>query len=277
MATSEFDAEIGRCYRNPPPHAFIQPSVFSFRKSTTPSSFPHFFALPRELRDAVYFYALEPPRKEDYIVPIPPDCRPYMWGTQLPILFGGYPFLLDDWSGREEMTRLLRVNRQVYEESRHVLYSQFQFFLLPSVMMENTRMLERMIHGRAARHIRWVGIPIRLTKNGAGYRSTRSNAVDWAAAWAELFEMLPSLQRVELQVRLVLAHAARDEADDDWIVNMLLAWVYPLLQTNVTLVAHPQSARPGLIHEAIRRLPAFANTTHDAQTLIAFTSNSVLR
>ena len=81
---------------------------------------PRILALPREVRDAIWDYAFEPPvdsnATEDQFKIHSQNVRGIA-----PLTPGHL-----DW-GREPMTRLLRVNHQVYDEVMPILYQRLTF------------------------------------------------------------------------------------------------------------------------------------------------------
>jgi hypothetical protein len=84
---------------------------------------------------------------------------PQIWLDEMRIPLGSV-YESDDWSGREEMTRLLRVNRQVYYEASAVLYSDFRFVISPVfINIYPTLLLQKLKRG-VGQNIRRLGIPV---------------------------------------------------------------------------------------------------------------------
>lgn len=129
-----FLLKLERCYRRwPLDQHYSRQSILFRSEAVIPLSFTYFFSLPRELRNAIYFHALAPPTPTELIIkPTEPNV-PQIWPDEMRIPPGCVfeSGESDDWSGREEMTRLLRVNRQVYHGASAVLYSDFRFVVSP--------------------------------------------------------------------------------------------------------------------------------------------------
>ncbi|KAL2783856.1 hypothetical protein BJX66DRAFT_110882 [Aspergillus keveii] len=153
MSNPAFTSELQRCYASPPSHARFRASVFSFSHPGSPTSFTRFLDLPRELRDMVYFYALRPPGAHEYIVKMPEDRKERTRQDEVPISLSN-AWDSDDWTGTEEMSRLLRVNRQVHGEAKEVLYTKFRFIIRPTTIKMHPHRLRKQLGGRAGQFIR---------------------------------------------------------------------------------------------------------------------------
>jgi hypothetical protein len=271
MSTPAFTSELQRCYANPPPHARFRASVFSFSRLGSPNSFTRFFDLPRELRDMVYFYALRPPAAHEYIVKMPEDRKERIRDDEMPISPSN-AWDSDDWTGTEEMSRLLRVNRQVYEEAKEVLYTKFRFIIRPATIQLHTHRLRKQLGARAGQYVRHIGIPIVLSPS---FRWRPTTNAEWNAECPSLLALFPGLQSVEIEALMQSFTWKEQSFTDEWVVHMILAWIQPFLSVRVTLVPHSKTARPDLIREANSRIADCGRCT-DTGSLLEYTKKSVL-
>ncbi|EEQ84127.2 uncharacterized protein BDCG_00932 [Blastomyces dermatitidis ER-3] len=134
--TPSFLSRLSQCYLNPPENQrHYRPHILLVSQVTKPDSFHYFVRLPRELRDLIYFYALRPPSNRELIVKTTIESISYkrIWGNEIPLVPLGYGNP-DSWSGRKEMTSLMRVNRQLYREASEVLFSDFRFSIHARVL-----------------------------------------------------------------------------------------------------------------------------------------------
>ncbi|KAL3443398.1 hypothetical protein BJX65DRAFT_285420 [Aspergillus insuetus] len=271
MSTPAFTSELQRCYASPPPHARFRASVFSFTQPGLPTSFMRFLDLPRELRDMVYFYALRPPAAHEYIVEIPEDGKERIRQDEMPVSLSN-AWDSDDWTGTEEMSRLLRVNRQVYEEAKEVLYTKFSFVIRPTTIQLHTHRLRKQLGGRAGQFVRHIGIPIVLSPS---FRWRPTTNAEWNAGCPSLSALFPVLQSVEIEVLMQSFTWKGQSLAHDWIVHMILAWIQPLLSVRVALVPHPKTAWPDLICEANSRI-SDSGRYPDPASLLEFITKSAL-
>ncbi|PGH12011.1 hypothetical protein AJ79_04520 [Helicocarpus griseus UAMH5409] len=167
--SAPFLSGLSQCYLNPPAHqGHYRPHILLVSQVVNPDSFHYFLRLPRELRDLIYFHALRPPTNDELIVKPTTDtmfCR-RVWDDEMSIDLPGYGSA-DSWSGREEMTNLLRVNRQIYHEASRVLYSDFRFgldfryyYYTPARFTDNV--LNHLEQG-AGRRIRRLGVKMAIS------------------------------------------------------------------------------------------------------------------
>ncbi|EEH08509.1 predicted protein [Histoplasma capsulatum G186AR] len=134
--THSFLSSLSQCYLNPPENQrHYRPHILLASQVTKPDCFHCFLRLPRELRDLVYFHVLCPPTNKELIVKTTTESVSYrrIWANEIPLAPLGYGNP-DSWSGREEMTTLLRVSRQVYREASEVLFSDFRFSIHARVL-----------------------------------------------------------------------------------------------------------------------------------------------
>ncbi|KAK2805235.1 hypothetical protein FQN50_006260 [Emmonsiellopsis sp. PD_5] len=128
---ASFFENLRHCYLHPPDHQrHLRPSVIFVAEIVKPETFHSFLQLPRELRDIIYYYALRRPTDAELRIK-PGRCHwdpPGAAEDEMPIVSLKAPDV-DLWAGREEMSRLLRVNRQIHDEASEVLYSAFTFTL----------------------------------------------------------------------------------------------------------------------------------------------------
>jgi hypothetical protein len=127
-----------------------------------------------------------------------------------------------DWTGTEEMSRLLRVNRQVYEETKEVLYTKFRFIIRPTRIQRHTHRLRKHLGGRAGQSIRHNGIPIVLSPS---FRWRPTTNAEWNAGCPTLLALCPVLQSVEIEVLMQSFIWKGQSFTDEWIVHMILAWI----------------------------------------------------
>jgi hypothetical protein len=99
----------------------------------------------------------------------------------------------DDWSGREEMTRLLRVNRQVYYKASAVLYSDFWFVISPVSINTYPILLLQKLRRGVGQNIRRLGIPIRVSPGSSDVPLSVKSC-------SEILQVLKVLEGVEFQV-----------------------------------------------------------------------------
>ncbi|KLJ06393.1 hypothetical protein EMPG_10222 [Blastomyces silverae] len=134
--TPSFLSRLSQCYLNPPENQrHYRPHILLVSQVTKPDSFYYFVRLPRELRDLIYGYVLHPPSNRDLIVKTTMESISYkrIWRNEIPLVPLGYGNP-DSWSGREEMTSLMRVNRQFYREASEVMFSDFRFSIHARVL-----------------------------------------------------------------------------------------------------------------------------------------------
>jgi hypothetical protein len=218
----------------------------------------------------VYFYALRPPAAHEYIVKMPEDGKERIRQDEVPISLSNARDS-DDWTGTEEMSRLLRVNRQVHEEAKEVLYTKFRFIIRPTTIKVHPHRLRKKLGGRAGLFIRHIGIPIVLSPS---FRRRPTTNVEWNAGCPSLSALFPLLQSVEIEVRTQSFPWKGQSLAHDWTVHMILAWIQPFLSVRVALVPHPRTARPDLICEANSRI-SDSGKYPDRASLLEFITTSV--
>jgi hypothetical protein len=181
---------------------------------------------------------------------------PQIWLDEMRIPLGSV-CESDDWSGREEMTRLLRVSRQVYDEASVVLYSDFRFVISPFfINIYPTLLLQKFRHS-VGQNIRRLGIPIKV-------QAGSSNGPLSAKSCSEIIQDLKSLQGVEFQVLICdspwpwalppsISQYIKDY-DNEWVISQLIGTMHVFRHLQVTFISHPKTLRPDLIQETGKRI-----------------------
>jgi hypothetical protein len=180
---------------------------------------------------------------------------PQIWLDEMRIPLGSV-YESDDWSGREEMTRLLRVNRQVYYEASAVLYSDFRFVISPVfINIYPTLLLQKLRRG-VGQNIRRLGIPVVV-------RAGSSNEPLSAKSCSKIIKDLKALQGVEFQVLICdspwawacpsISRYIKDY-DDEWVISQLIGTMHIFRHLQVTFISHPKTLRPDLIEETGKRI-----------------------
>jgi hypothetical protein len=251
-----FLLKLERCYQSQPlDQQYSRQSILLRSEVVIPRSFTYFFSLPRELRNKIYFHALAPPTPKELIIKPAEPNMPQIWLDEMRIPPGCVfeSGESDDWSGREEMTRLLRVNRQVYYEVSAVLYSDFRFVISPvSINTYPTLLLQKLRRG-VGQNIRRLGIPIRVSPGSSDVPLSVKSC-------SEILQVLKALG-VEFQVLICdspwqcpsRSQYIKDY-DDEWVVSRLIETMQVFRHLQVTFISHPKTLRPDLIQETGKRI-----------------------
>ncbi|PGH07185.1 hypothetical protein GX51_01972 [Blastomyces parvus] len=168
--TPSFLSRLSQCYLNPPENQrHYRPHILLAYQITKPDSFHYFARLPRELRDIVFFYALYPPSNRELAVKTTIESVSYrrIWENEIPLVPLGYGNP-DSWSGREEMTSLMRVNRQFYREASEVLFSKFQFSIHARVLRISGCNFVHKLQETVASKIQRLGLKLEVFWNPKG-------------------------------------------------------------------------------------------------------------
>lgn len=175
-----------------------------------------FFSLPLELRIQIYYYALLHPREG---TPISPDnihviCRKgnrYDYGWR------------SDWWGSERMTRLLRVNAQIYYEATEVLYTRFTFLF--NCHMSTVRTFLDPFSPRVCSLVRWLSLLLTLDMRSLDLAQDRGKKLYDGNPFAVLALRLPDLRGVNLLVSFVGDHPS--DTLRDYLVEQALNYARP--------------------------------------------------
>ena len=148
-----------------------------------------FLALPLEIRRTIYYYALLPSPEHRQVL------RPFR---------AKYP---NSWWGTEDISRILRVSKQLYHEAEEVLYSSFEFPFQDTTPYQVERFLKS-VSPRARSSIRQVCCCV--TMNGQVRDSIRRSYIDnWKACLEVLCVQIPRLRKVALQIRFLDGRSLR--------------------------------------------------------------------
>ena len=161
-----------------------------------PSSFP-FLRLPRELRDNIYYYAMLCPLSlQDHLDnEFPADVCEVV--TSQLIYDGSY------W-GREESTRLFRVNRQVCVEALVAFYSSFIFCFPPWTNTGSIDVCHRKALTPWSRSLtRNVSLRMEIYIPTAD-QDLRAEHNRWTHLLPALMQLLPSLNKEKASIELSL-------------------------------------------------------------------------
>ncbi|MCJ1366011.1 hypothetical protein MMC16_005136 [Acarospora aff. strigata] len=212
--------------------------------SDKPASPPCLFmTLPLELRQEVYYYALLGPPSYG----IPQDF--------IHIETAGSKIYDTYYWGSEQMTRLLRVNRQIHHEAEEVLYTRFQFGFPLYVRTQLVHDVLDPLSARARSLIRRVGLYIVLrTFPGPGAKQA---APLWKDAFALLVRLLPGLREAKLAIGFVGGDVP--ESQRGQVVELALRIASPLRnieELKVSAVSDYEGQRLETIRDIVERIRA---------------------
>lgn len=187
------------------------PPLVSLPASSPSTS--RFFFLPLELRVQIYYYALLHPQEGAAISPdnVHVKCRKgnlhdYGWRS--------------DWWGTERMSRLLRVNPQIYYEATEVFYTRFAFLF--NCNLGEVQSFLQPLSPRVCRLIRWLRLLVTLDMRS--FDLAKGAALN-SSAFALLTQALPALRSVSLHIAFVGEHAT--DALRDYMVEQALNFAWP--------------------------------------------------
>ncbi|KAK2739225.1 hypothetical protein FQN55_009505 [Onygenales sp. PD_40] len=247
-----FFENLRHCYLHPPDHQrHPRPSVIFVAQIVKPETFHSFLQLPRELRDIIYYHALRRPTDAELRVK-PGRFRWQMQAAaddEMPIVRLSSPHVVDLWAGREEMSRLLRVNRQIHDEASEILYSAFTFTLLYA----DAEYFRHNLHPSCVRRVRRLAITVSLL-----WCASPSNRFDERCL--SFLDMFAAMQSFEF--RLLEAHFRLDQVDQsekDRIVGYFTAIADRLRDrgTQLSITCSSSSRAAGdFVQELCRRVEA---------------------
>ncbi len=171
----------------------------------------HFFRLPLELRQEIYFYALQ-------LDPAVRDMHPEI-GPAVVYVDGYRTSVSEEWIywGTERMTRLLRANRQIYHEATPVLYTRFTFaFTMPVLIRSFFEVVPR----NSCAQIRCVSVSYIVDLR---FLEPNIFSINKDGGRFDMFKLLldlPSLKRVTLALHFVSAEL--DRVVRDFAVDRLV-------------------------------------------------------
>ena len=208
-----------------------------------------FLNLPLEIREEIYYHALQQPPRHS----LPSGTVSVVTAA----------FKSDDtWCGTEQMTRLLRVNRQVHHEAEGVLYSRFRFSFPHYTTAQAVHTVLDPLSARARALLRTVKVDVilrlRIPPEG-GYADPVSKRNEALAkeAFALLVELLPGLREVEFALAFVGMKVPDEERRH--VVELALRIVSPLRHVE-KLTLSPMSTFEGqrlqIWREVVQRVHA---------------------
>ncbi len=211
-------------------------------------SSPALLTLPLELREIIWFLVL---RLDSPYWPAPYMPSPFIASVNGPKTNSEYGH---HW-GTEEMTRLLRTNRQIYHEASKVLYEQFTFSFGYSCHIRP--FLNQITHpSRLA--IRTISLfyifslghsPTDLTFEERRRRNTAAH-VQTVKDFTHMAASLPGLRRVSIAIDFV--GPVVDAVEQDWLVESAVALARPFRHVEICGIRPPtEGFRAGTQRAAI--------------------------
>lgn len=183
---------------------------------------------------------------------LPFEIRQYIWELSLvpehinekPDQAGGWNkhgidihhFHSPHYWGTSDMTSLLRVCRQIYEEAIVVLFTRFHFTFDPQIEHDQIRQLKDNLPKRWRNSASVISVYRTLECSASGMREDMK-LFDSVAVFTALRELLPSLESVNLYF-MEFDSVHHDEAATEAIVQECLKLVAPFrnLHVNVTML-----------------------------------------